>query len=144
MSKRAVEISYELLKEFITQGYKLEVVECLQGIPEDAVLVEMFPKATLNPIIVMVFDSPLWDSEPSKYTASCPISGKVPLHNIQFREHYHKELYGTTLTVNGDRFLIESKMPVQVKAESKNNHTGVLYGSVLAKAGHWVEIEELT
>lgn len=143
MSKRAVEISYELLKDFITQGYKIESAECLQGVPEDAICVEMFQNE-LYPSIVMVFDSVNWETKPLKSFVSCPISGQVPRFDVQFKSHYYKEPFGTTLTVNGNRFRIESKMPMSIMADRKNKQTGVLYGGSLSAIGDWAEIEELT
>lgn len=83
MSKRAVRMDYELLREFIVEGAVFGSTECIEGIPEDATFVGIF--LSLLPILILVVDSDSWDNEPSEHTVECLGHGSVPIQEVLFK-----------------------------------------------------------
>lgn len=75
MAKRAVMMSFELWKEILTTGWRAEWIECIEGLPEDAQLVETFNRGILGielPDLVMIFESPQWKENEEGFTVKAP------------------------------------------------------------------------
>jgi hypothetical protein len=145
MSKRAVTISYEMLKEIITKGYMIELVECLEGVPEDAVLVDMFPD-TLRMWVVMVFDSENWEGEPDSDTRDSPVHGIVPCHWIKHRKYATNKPYTKSIEFgNNADYLVQSKTPIRVRAWKHNSWRHPTIDSrPIVNEIDYVDMEELT
>ena len=143
MSKRAVTFSYEMIKEIITKGYMIELVECLEGIPGDAVLIEMFPDL-LQVCVVLVFDSKHWEGEPTGYTRDCPINGTVPCQDVKHKKFVYKNRPSGILNVNGQRFQITSRTPVCISQDVDNDENNHIEYYMFSGVGEWIEMEKLT
>jgi len=143
MSKRAVTISYEMFKEIITKGYMIELIECLDGIPEDAVLVEMFPDL-FQVCVVLVFDSKHWEGEPIGHAIDCPINGTVPCQDVKHKKFVYKNRPSKTLNIDGERFKLTSKTPISIMRDINNKTNNNIEYYMFSDIGEWGEIEELT
>lgn len=143
MSKRAVTISYEMLKEFLVKGNMFELVECIEGIPEDAICIELFPDP-IKPWIIMVLDSVNWEGEPNSWTSNCPISGTVPCQDVKYKRFIHCNRPSEVLNVNGQRFKITSKTPIQILHDISNDKNNKVEYSTFCYGGDWQEMEMLT
>lgn len=145
MSKRAVTISYEMLKEFLVKDYMIELIECLEGIPEDSVCIAMFP-GSIDATVTMVFESDNWDNEPSEHTVYHHSVGTVHCHNVEYKKFFADKQYAKVIDVNnGDRFIVTSKTPIRIRTHKSNHSCSILDArdAYFAK-GTWLEIEELT
>jgi hypothetical protein len=97
MPKRAVLVSFQLWKEWLTQGFKVRDIECTNGLPENAVLVQTFfgsLGSVLVPTAVAVFDSP--SLEPycdGEYTVITPEGEKIPVFDPEFTVREWREQY---------------------------------------------------
>jgi len=68
MEKRAVQVSHELWKQIMTEGYTAGGVKCIKGLPEDAELVSVIDYAAWpKPDLLFVFESENWAGPPSDY-----------------------------------------------------------------------------
>ena len=68
MESRAIQVSHELWKEMMTQGYESSGLKCIKGLPRNAKLVFAFyHRMTLVPDPVYVFESEAWDSPVPEY-----------------------------------------------------------------------------
>ena len=66
MEERAVEISYELWKQMLTQGHTSGGYQCVHGLPQDARLIEVFWKENgpeRLPSLCAAFLAEQWPSE---------------------------------------------------------------------------------
>lgn len=123
MPKRAVMMSFELWKEWITQDAKFTHIECITGIPKDAVLLGTFfgqQGGIEVPELVMVFESS--DFEPVKdgeYLVTAPDGTKFATFTPVFHQRYPREEYNVISWREGDK-----KRKISIKS---TDHSVVLF-----------------
>ena len=75
MEERVVEISYELWKQMLTQGYTSGGYRCVEGLPQDAKLIEVFWKENgpgRLPSLCAAFLAEEWTGPDWQYTIQSP------------------------------------------------------------------------
>lgn len=91
VTKRAVTFSYALVRDFISGNSRIEHFEVTNGIPKDAVLVEMFPHPESGGIS-LIFESESWQGETMEVWVIAPKSGKVWEHPYCVQRFIQSEL----------------------------------------------------
>ena len=88
---RAVQISYELWLDWITQGYERDGVRCVKGVPEGARLIGLFPvnyravvEGAIPVDLVMVVEGENWSTAAEEYTIDTPWDETCPVMMIKF------------------------------------------------------------
>lgn len=96
MEKRAVQVSHELWKQIMTQGYTSGGVRCVEGLPEDARLVESFAReeqfiigddgrVEMRSDPVFVFESDKWTTPTPERTVVNAVRETIPVFHPVFR-----------------------------------------------------------
>lgn len=91
MPKRAVMVSFELWKEWMTQGFMSGGLECIKGLPGDAVLLDLFPRqygVIGTPELIAVFESASFEPlQEDEYTITAPSGETLPTFTPMFKSH---------------------------------------------------------
>ena len=89
MELKAVRVSFELWKQMVTQGYTSGGIRCIQGLPDDALLVRAFykntPTRSQDPDPVFVFSSDKWGESVSTHSVVTPEGNLIPQVDVIFR-----------------------------------------------------------
>lgn len=104
MGKRAVQMSFELWSQMMTTGWQTDHIECIEGIPEDARLVDTFQTERAIqrgniyvPVhdLVCVFEHESWSDISHGRTIQAPSGQVIYSIDITYRQDQDK---GATLT----------------------------------------------
>jgi hypothetical protein len=126
MPKRAVLVSFQLWKEWLTQGFRASNIECTKGLPEDAVLLGTFEKPSVIrgvvtvPELVAVFESPsLEPYRDGEYTVTTPDGDELPLITPEFTVRELREQYSV---ISWDEGGVDRKIAIR-----STGHPSVLF-----------------